>query len=186
MRLFVAIPVAPPAHDVLTELLDRWRASDWPVKWVRTEGLHLTIKFLGSVGAERISSIREGLSVCIAGTSVLSFTLTEVGAFPTLARARILFAGLECEARLELLVHQIERACAGLGFPVAGHPFRPHVTLGRVREGGRLPAAAVQAMEAAELPALRFVSDQVILYESLPGAGGSRYEARATFPLGTG
>lgn len=186
MRLFVAIPVPPPAHETLGEVLDRWRSTDWPVKWVRADGLHLTMKFLGSVGPERISGVRDGLSASIAGTPELAFTLTELGAFPTVARARTLFAGLESDPRLELLVHQIERASAELGFPVAGRPFRPHVTLGRVRDGSRLSAAAVQAIEQAELPAVGFVSDRVILYESQPGAGGSTYEVRATFPLGTG
>ena len=186
MRLFAAIPVAQPVHGILGELLDRWRSTDWPVKWVRSEGLHLTLKFLGSVGREQVASIRDGLSASIAGTPGLSFALTELGAFPTVTRARTLVAGLESEARLELLVHQIERACAELGFPVEGHPFRPHVTLGRVREGRRLPEVAVQAIEGAELPAVSFVSDRVVLYESLPGSGGSRYEERATFPLGSG
>ena len=89
-------------------------------------------------------------------------------------------------APLELLVHRVERACAGLGFPVEGRPFRPHVTLGRVREGRRLPEPAVRAIEGAELPAASFMAERVVLYESLPGPGGSRYEERATFPLGTG
>jgi 2'-5' RNA ligase len=86
---------------------------------------------------------------------------------------------------VELLVDRVERACATLGFAVEGRPFRPHVTLGRVREGSTLPAAAVRLLEQGELPAVSFVSDRLVLYESQPGPGGSRYTVRATFPLGT-
>ena len=156
------------------------------MKWVRSEGLHLTLKFLGSVELERVAGIQGALAASTTGTPQLRFTLTELGAAPTVSRARVLWAGLESEAALELLVHRIERGCAELGFPVEGRPFRPHVTLGRVRQGRRLPEAAIQAIEEADLPAVSFVSDRVILYQSLPGPGGSRYEERATFPLGTG
>lgn len=186
MRLFAGIPVSQPVLGALGELLERWRSTDWPVRWVRHDGLHLTLKFLGSVEAERVASIRDALAAAVLGTPALSFTLTEVGAFPTVSRARILIAGLESEAPLELLVHRIERGCAELGFPVEGRPFRPHVTLGRVREGGRLPDPAVRAIEGAALPAVSFRPERVVLYESLPGPGGSRYEERAAFPLGTG
>jgi len=186
MRLFAGIPVAQPVHGALGELLEGWRSTDWPVKWVRQDGLHLTLKFLGSVETARVGSIRDALAAAVLGTPALSFTLTEVGAFPTVSRARILFAGLESEAPLELLVHRIERACAELGFPVEGRPFRPHVTLGRVREGRRLAEPAVRAIEGAELPAAGFMAERVVLYESLPAPGGSRYEERATFPLRTG
>jgi len=186
MRLFAGIPVAEPAHGALGGLLEGWRSTDWPVKWVRQDALHLTLKFLGSVETERVATIRDALAAAVQGTPALSFALTEVGAFPTVSRARILIAGLESEAPLELLVHRIERACADLGFPVEGRPFRPHVTLGRVREGRRLPEPAVRAIGGAELPAASFMADRVVLYESLPGPGGSKYEERATFPLGTG
>lgn len=184
MRLFVAIPVRPPVEGALKDLLSRWSAGGWPVKWVRAEGLHLTLKFLGSVEDARVETVTRSLAGAVAGTLSLSFTLTELGGFPSLAKARVLWAGLESEAPLELLVHRVERSCEELGFPVEGRPFRPHVTLGRLREGNRLPPDAIQEIESVRLNPVSFTSDQVILYESLPGAGGSRYQARATFPLG--
>ncbi len=185
MRLFVAIPVAGPVDQALRDLLDRYRSSDWPVKWVRPEGLHLTVKFLGAVDPARLATIAAAVGDASAGTPALPFSLVEVGAFPGVARARIIWAGLESEASLELLVHRVERACATLGFAVEGRPFRPHVTLGRVREGARLSAAAVHELEQARAPAASFVADRMVLYENLTGPGGPVYAARATFPLGT-
>jgi 2'-5' RNA ligase len=185
MRLFAAIPVGPPAAGVLTDLLDRWRVTDWPVKWVRGEGLHVTLKFLGSVDEPRMDAVRDSLGSAIAGTPGLSFTLAELGAFPSLEAGRVLWAGLESESALELLVHRIERACATLGFPLEGRPFRPHVTLGRIREGSRLSGSATQAIEATRLEPASFMSDAIVLFQSLTGPGGSRYEPRATFPLGS-
>lgn len=185
MRLFAAIPVGPPAAGVLTELVERWRVTDWPVKWVRAEGLHLTLKFLGSVDEQRLDAVRDSLGNAIAGTPGLSFTLGELGAFPSLAAGRVLWADLESEGALELAVDRVERACAELGFPLEGRPFRPHVTLGRVREGRRLSPSAIEAIESTRLEPASFMSEAIVLFESRTGPGGSRYEPRATFPLGS-
>lgn len=184
MRLFVAIPVEGEVAQVLGELLDGWRREPWPVKWVRTEGLHLTLKFLGEVQGERAGALTEALGGAVQGTPALPFSLTDIGAFPPLPRARVLWAGLEADGALELLVHRIERTSESLGFPLEGQAYRPHVTLGRVREGARLPSAAIQGIEAVHLPRAGFLADRVVLYRSLTGAGGSRYEVEASFPLG--
>jgi 2'-5' RNA ligase len=133
---------------------------------------------------ERVEPLRLSLAGAVAGTPNLSFGLTELGGFPSLAKARVLWAGLDSEAALELLVHRVVQACAVLGFPVEGRPYRPHVTLGRLREGNRLSPEAIQEIESVRLDPVSFMSQQVILYQSLTDAGGSRYEARATFPLG--
>lgn len=184
MRLFAAIPVGAPVDALLARLLDRWKSNDWPVKWVRPEGLHLTLKFLGSVEADLVAPIKGSLAEAIAGTPRLSFTLTDLGGFPSVAKARVVWAGLESEAALELMVHRVEQASARLGFPLEGRPYRPHVTLGRLREGRRLPAAAIREIEGVDLTPVSFTSEAVVLYHSQTGPGDSRYEALATFPLG--
>jgi len=184
MRLFVAIPMGGEVEQVLSKLLERCSQKPWPVKWVRSEGLHLTVKFLGPVGPERLEAVSGAVKEASRGTPRLSFGLTELGAFPRWSRPRVLWAGLESEAALELLVHRVEQACAGLGFPVEGRPFRPHVTLGRVREDGRIPANELKALEREKLPAINFVADRLVLFESISGPGGARYEARAEYPLG--
>jgi len=184
MRVFVAIPVAGLVEEALREVLGRYRSEDWPVKWARPDGLHLTVKFLGAVEPERLVEIEGALGGASVGTPALPFSLVELGAFPGFARARVIWAGLESGAALELLVDRVERACASLGFPLEGRPFRPHVTLGRVREGARLPASAIQALEHTAMPAASYVADRMVLYESKTGPGGSAYVVRATFPLG--
>lgn len=183
MRLFVAIEATGDVAGELTGVLERWRGEEWPVTWVRSEGLHLTLKFLGEVSEARYPAVVEAVGTAVRGTPPLTFTLTEVGAFPAVHRARILWAGLESDAALELLVHRLEQGCAALGFPVEGRTYRPHVTLGRVREGQRLSSSAVQAIDQARLEPVSCLATEVLLYQSHPGPGGSRYEVRATFPL---
>jgi len=182
MRLFAGIPVSGTAAAELTAVLVRLRQTGWPVKWVRPEGLHLTVKFLGEVSEERLSALEGTLSGAAAGTGMLAFRCTGLGAFPGLSRPTVLWAGLDAEPALELMVDRVERGCAELGFPVEGHPYRPHVTLGRVRQGERLSPPATTVLEA-EQPAGNFTADALVLYRSHPGAGGSRFESLLTFPL---
>ncbi len=182
MRLFVALPVTGDAQAELTALLAEYRGTEWPVRWVKAEGLHLTMKFFGTLSTDRLDALIDALAGAVAGTPLLSLMPRELGAFPNFARARVVWAGYEAEPALELLAHRVEQATGVLGFPPEGHPFRPHVTLGRVREGAALPHAAVGRMERCVLTR-GLVADRCVLYDSVNGGGGTVYTPVATYPL---
>src|SRR5262249_10688093 len=109
MRLFAALPIPEPGRAAVIALLDALRASDWPVRWVKPEGIHLTLKFYGEVVPERLDVIEEALRYAVAGARAIPLRLTQVGAFPTAARPRILWVGLEAPPALELLYDRLER-----------------------------------------------------------------------------
>ncbi|MGH7701827.1 MAG: RNA 2',3'-cyclic phosphodiesterase [Gemmatimonadales bacterium] len=182
MRLFAAIPVAPPALGEIGRLLEQLRARDWPVKWVREEGLHLTLKFFGEVAAERAGEIATALGAAAAGTPVLDLGLSGIGVFPNPRRPRVLWVGLEGPVALELLADRVERQCQAIGFPVDGKPFQPHVTLGRLREGGRVSSAALTELGHHRFES-GFAADSLVLYESRPGSGGTTYLPHSRFDL---
>jgi 2'-5' RNA ligase len=180
MRLFAALPIPEPAREEVAALLARLRASDWPVRWVGDEGLHVTLKFYGEVAPERLEVIEESVRLAARGAGPLPLRLDELGAFPSAQHARVLWLGLEGPPALELLQDRMERAGEAIGFPPEGRPFRPHVTLGRVREGHRVPANALEEYEVERLPLL---AEELVLYESLLSSQGPRYEPRLTLPL---
>ncbi len=184
MRLFAGIPVSGAAEIELAGVLARLQQTRWPVKWVRSEGLHVTVKFLGEVGEDRLPAVADALALAAQATGVLTFGCTGLGAFPSLSRPSVLWAALEAPAAMELLVDRVERGCAHLGFPLEGRPHRPHVTLGRVRRGEQLPTPAKSLLEAEQLTG-NFTAERLVLYRSHPGDGGSRYESLLTFPLGS-
>lgn len=179
MRLFAALPLPVTVRDSLTRRMDELKSADWPVRWVRDEGLHLTLKFFGQVAPERLLEISQALEAAARGTPPLPLSLSTIGAFPAPQRARVIWIGVDATAALELLADRVERECQTVGFPIEGKPFRPHVTLGRVREGGRIPAAVFRPRGDPGLDA-GFVVEQLVLYESRPGARGSSYSARST------
>jgi 2'-5' RNA ligase len=182
MRLFTAVPVPEPARAQILRLLAQLRGGTWPVRWVHDEGLHLSLKFFGEVVPERLDVIAEALRFAAAGAGPLALRLGELGAFPSRSRPRILWVGVEAPPSLELLQDRIERNCEAIGFPPEGAPFQPHVTLGRVREGQRLPAGGLDDHEN-DFEQVPFLAQELVLYESLLTSGGPRYESRLTLDL---
>jgi RNA 2',3'-cyclic 3'-phosphodiesterase len=183
MRLFVAVPLPDEALRAAAARLSDVRDLGWPVRWVRQDGLHLTLKFFGEVSPDRLDTIAEMLGFCVAGMGPMTLEITGAGVFPHSSRPRVIRLDLAPVPELELLQDRIERGGEGIGFPPEGRPFHPHITLGRVREGHRLPAGALEELErtAAQPP---FLADRVVLYESRLSATGPDYHMRAEFRLG--
>lgn len=182
MRLFAAVPIREPARGEITGLLARLREPGWPLRLVHDHGLHLTMKFFGEVPPGRLEVIQEAVRAAAPGTGGLSLRLAEIGAFPNFRRPRIIWVGLDAPPALELLQDRLERLAEAIGFAPEGIPFRPHVTLGRVREGQRLPPGALESL-AGEYEAVPFLASELVLYESVLGRGGPRYEPRLTLEL---
>jgi RNA 2',3'-cyclic 3'-phosphodiesterase len=114
-----------------------------PVKWVRPENIHLSLKFLGDVEEAREPELLAALKQA-AGRHhepptprPLTLQITGFGVFPDYHRPRVLWVGVTPEPGLELLQHEVEHAFAPLGFPTEARAFRPHLTLGRAARDAR-------------------------------------------------
>ena len=182
MRLFAGIPVPPPAQLHVAALILDLQSRQWPVRWVRPETLHLTLKFFGTVQEAMAQALVPALATASDGIGAIPLSCTGIGSFPPGRRARVIWMGIDAPGALELLQDALERACVPLGFPIEGRPFRPHITLGRVREEDTLPARAIESLDDA--PEIPFLAEQLVLFRSQPGPGGSVYRELYTFPLG--
>jgi 2'-5' RNA ligase len=110
-----------------------------------------------------------------------------VGAFPNFRRARVVWIGVNHEARLELLHHDLEVAAETEGFEIAGRAFRPHVTLARVRTPLELEHVRRLARLARtiDFTATTDVSE-ITLFESTLASAGARYRRLHGATLGGG
>lgn len=183
MRLFAALPLPGLARDEVAGVLERLRRRELPVRWVTDEGLHLTLKFFGEVSPERLEVIQEAVRQAGQGAEALPLRLADLGAFPMPARPRVLWLGIEGPPGLELLQDRLERRSEAIGFQPEGVPFRPHVTLGRVREGHRCRLAQIEEAAGGYEP-VSFLAKDLVLYESVPGKGRPAYQRRLTVELG--
>jgi RNA 2',3'-cyclic 3'-phosphodiesterase len=151
VRLFLAINLSPDVQREVADATAALRECGPELGWVRETKLHLTLKFLGEQPEERVADIRTALAAVTARHRELVMTIGGVGAFPNFRRARVVWMGVEQDPRLELLHHDVEIACEQLGFEVDGRPFRPHLTLARVRHplpAERLPQFVRRARRA--------------------------------------
>jgi 2'-5' RNA ligase len=98
------------------------------------------MKFLGEHPETAVPPLLEMLARIASGYDPIPMELGGLNAFPNLRQPRVVWLGVKADPKLELLHHDVETACAELGHPVEGRAYRPHVTLGRVRE--RLPNPA--------------------------------------------
>jgi RNA 2',3'-cyclic 3'-phosphodiesterase len=185
VRLFIALNLPDDVRTALHEATAPLReAAPRAVAWVRPEGVHLTLKFLGDVEEPRVAHVEAALRRVAAAHAVVRVAIGGVGAFPSLARPRVVWAGVEASPRLELLQHDVEAACAALGFEVEGRAFRPHVTLGRVRPNASAEPLRALAVAASRCdPRADVMVPTLDLMASTLMAGGARHDAVARLPF---
>jgi RNA 2',3'-cyclic 3'-phosphodiesterase len=179
VRLFVALNFPSSLRHALWEAAAPLRARAFPIRWVPADSLHLTVKFLGEVSPPEEPTVKAALGRATAGVRAVVVVLSGFGVFPTTEAPRVVWAGLEPDPALELLHHDAERAFEQLGFPPDGHPFRPHLTLGRAARSAR-PRDFAGLGDALTVLACEGTAriDSVDLMESLPGPGGMTYRVR--------
>jgi 2'-5' RNA ligase len=157
------------------------------LRWVRPEGIHLTLKFLGDAGRHLLPDLRDALQTGCRGQHGFTLTLAGLGTFGSGRSVRVVWAGIEGDAKsLQALQRRIDDAVAALGFARELRPYSPHLTLARVPESAPLEARArimPEIRQAAPLEAAPFVVSQVSLIRSQLGPGGARYSRLTTAPF---
>lgn len=184
MRLFVAADLPAALRGALASVQEELASAPLPVRWGRPEGIHLTLKFLGEVGGERLAEIRAALRG--VGDEVAPFALEAAGAsaFPTRGAPRLIWVELRGELdAARRLAASIDAALARLGLPRETREFRPHLTLGRVKRPGRGDWRSILERAAPRATGV-FQVNQHTLFESRLGPGGAIYTAIENFRLG--
>lgn len=135
--------------------------------------LHVTVKFLGQIDEDRVGSIAAGMAAVAGRTPPFELAVRRLGAFPTPARPRVVWVGLEPAAPLAALAGDVDASLAALGFAREARPFAAHVTLGRVRETRRNPALSAALARSADCG--RLPVNRVSLMRSELHPRGARY-----------
>ena len=176
IRSFIAIELPEPVRRQIEAFVQELRKSDAQVGWVRIEGVHLTLKFLGNVAPELIEDIKPALAGAALQSGPIRIEPKGCGAFPTIKSPRVVWVGLGGQINLLAELEQrVEAAMVPLGFKPEDRPFRPHLTVGRVKGRQRLQALQQILLEHRDFAAEPFDAAEVVLYKSDLRPDGARY-----------
>lgn len=174
LRCFLALDLEPELIVRLAEAQRALRGEVDGFRWSRSNGIHLTLHFLGSVARPRLVALEAALRAELVGQRALLLRVQGLGAFPTARRPRVLWAGVQGEGLGDLAQH-VRAVCRALGFPDDDKPFEAHVTLARSarpRGGGDL-TALLRAHSDERFGTTK--ARDLVLYRSETHPDGARY-----------
>lgn len=177
VRAFVALDLH---HDMRRRLadLEAALAPAFPgLRWVRPEGVHLTLRFFGSASPDQVSRLSARMECAAGASSAFEETVAELGLFPDRRSPKVLWLGVSTHETLLRLQVACEDAAASAGFPSEPRPFRAHLTLGRWRD--RIPRPVLPPLD---LGPTRF--ETLTLFKSELGPSGSVYSVLGRWRLG--
>ena len=184
IRTFIAIELPEETRQKLAALQEQLKQSRAAVRWVRPSSIHLTLKFLGNVHPDQVENIAAAAALALGDETPISLCAGGIGAFPSVRKPRVIWVGLSGEVeRLAKIQAGLESVLEPLGFAREGRGFRPHLTLGRVKDRRGLQRL-VEAMSSLALPEFNsFDADEIILYKSDLRPTGAIYTKLHRIPL---
>ncbi|MFI5098835.1 MAG: RNA 2',3'-cyclic phosphodiesterase [Candidatus Acidiferrales bacterium] len=180
MRLFVAIDIPEDVRTTIGALAAKLRPTYRDARWVRIEGLHVTLKFIGETPSEKAAEIKAALA-SIPPRASIPINFRGLGFFPNERRPRVLWVGIETGSELAALAEAVETALGALGFPREERAFSPHLTLARFDTPRGLDALHSAVEKAGPIEFGATTAKEFHLYQSVLKAGWAEYTRLATF-----
>jgi 2'-5' RNA ligase len=207
MRTFIAIEMPPQVRDAIAAAQQQLASAKVRISWVKPEGIHLTVKFLGDIADEQVGDVKAALDNIAARFSAFSFTVSGAGAFPSAAAPRVLWLGceskpvgkvfmpvaegapigtktqVETRTQLEELIAAVDVEMEKHGFAPDFHDFKAHVTLGRIKFPKPDPAltAALDSLKAKSFGTVQVGALHLMKSELNPD--GATHEKISSHPL---
>ena len=177
IRVFCAVELPEAIRAAVAAHAARLR-REFPearASWVRPEGLHITLKFIGEVEAARVEALTRAAGAAVEGCKPFSLSIEESETFPPRGAARVLWLGVKDESgQLAQLQQRLERECEAAGFPREPRAFKPHLTAARLRTPNMANALS-EAHRQATFGPYHFQVSELLVIRSELGPGGSRY-----------
>ena len=176
LRAFIAISLPESVLQAMVDAQAQLKRSGLKIRWVRKEGIHLTVKFLGDIDRRDVDRIHGAMRQATQAFSPLVLQGEGAGVFPDFKRARVVWVGLSGDIKaLRALQGALEDQLDALGFPKERRPFKGHLTLGRVK--GRLDGTKLgEALRGlGDFRTESFTARSVVLYQSDLRPNGAVY-----------
>lgn len=180
VRAFLAVPLAPSFQNDVALLIEELRKVDPAVRWVRAVEIHLTLHFFGSIEKHVLPKISNEIKDVTRQTHPFEIFLKGTGAFPDGARPRVIWAGVEGDVKaLSDLQSRLIKRIREAGFPTEEREFKPHLTLGRIKDFRK-----AHPIQLVDFPATAMKKiSEIVLLQSHLSPDGAHYEAIEAYSL---
>jgi 2'-5' RNA ligase len=132
---------------------------------------YVTLKFVGWIDPDKVGQLSTALEA-VASEPPIETRLLRLVAFGSARRARIVAAEFDDPlGRIARLAEHFEEHAEALGIERETRPFRPHVTLIRIKR----PGDVSDWLAAAEIEPVEAALDEVVLHQSILHPTGSEY-----------
>ncbi len=184
IRAFLAMDLPLEYRDALFAVASRLKRAGARVSWVTPDRMHLTLRFLGEVAPDALERLGDDLALVYERQEPFPLTLAHIGAFPNVRAPRVVWAGLSpLEGPLTACQQAAETAARSIGLKAEKKPFKPHVTLGRVRDPKTAGKLTAPLMDEQDFHGGEFEAGHVSLYASELTSSGPRYTQLRVFPF---
>lgn len=184
-RVFLAIDLPGDVKEQIVAIQNKLKFLLEGVRWVRPEGIHLTLKFFGDILSDDIAQISEVIENKTRDAVPTTFNTDKIGAFPNLERPRVLWLGMTGDTQKLLTLQQaIETGLEPHGFKREKRRFRPHLTLGRAKSSRGMILGLSEAVTTENnYNTGDFTAQGLTLFQSELKPGGAVYTELAYFPF---
>ena len=180
MRLFVALDIPSDVRAAIARVAAKLRGVCAGARWVRLDGAHVTLKFIGETPSDKVDAIIAALSE-VSFRAPVKIVFRGIGFFPNERRPQVLWAGVEAGAELRALAAAVDAALAPLGIARERRAFAPHVTLARFKNPGNLAGLRAAVDGSGPLAFGQSIANEFHLYQSVLNPGGAEYTRLASF-----
>ncbi len=176
LRTFIAVKIQPETKllDLISRLKQKFQ--DEGIKWVETDNLHLTLRFIGETTREQVIKIGDILELLSDKYQPFSFRLDHIGYFKSGRQPRVLFLAIDNDTFLKSIVADIEEQLEVLGFEKESRQFKPHLTIGRIKFMKSKEAfySAIKEMDENDIQNVDV--SEIIFYQSVLSSDGPEYK----------
>ncbi len=184
VRSFIALDIGDDVRRNLSELQSGLKEHGADVKWVRPEGIHCTLRFLGNISSEEIDLAHQAIIEAAAGRDSFEAEVKGIGMFPDQRRPRVIWVGIETgRENLVTLFEALEKGLVARGFGPADRSFQAHLTLGRVKSPRGMDRLMKSLVHDTARSFGRFTVDRLILFKSKLHPAGAIYSVLQEAPL---
>jgi 2'-5' RNA ligase len=188
VRIFIAFSLPKQTLDAIEDLSKAFQKkfNYEYIRWIPTENIHLTMKFLGEQNKNKVDSITETIGAIATKFSVINVKMTQMNIFPNINRARGLWIEILDYGDLKHLAESIDSHLAINGFTKSKRPFHPHITIARFRskvKRSELGKLAQNIPSSIPVPVQSVVLKKLSIFESELHPSGAKHTVLSEYAL---